>query len=236
MRFISILPIKNMDELFNQYTVMLLAHLSQKYPEYAKRAAEYDGYKIMDNSIIEIGEAFTMEDLMKEADKCKVQEIILPDVFNDGEATVEKVKESIQWLHEHDYIGKYKLMAVCHGKNMKELLKSFNILNNIPEIDVIGLPKVLYLWMGYRIDFARQIAKNTDKEIHLLGCWETLREYMDRDLSFIRSTDTCLPALLTKYGLTPRSKRGYRKLDLENDEVDITQYRKLMKDFYKKRL
>ena len=35
----------------------------------------------MDNSIIELGSAFSFEDLMKCALECKVDEIILPDVF-----------------------------------------------------------------------------------------------------------------------------------------------------------
>lgn len=232
MKFISILPISQMDEQFNQYTVMLLAHLSKKYPEYAKRAAEYDGYKIMDNSIIEIGEAFTMESLIEEAIKCDVQEIILPDVFNNGQATVKKVKESIEWLRENGYLGRFKLMAVCHGSNKYELDCTFKTLENIPEIDVIGLPKVLSTWLGFRIDKANEFAKQTNKEIHLLGCWDSLEEYKNANLSLIRSTDTCMPSLLTKYGMNVWDWRNGRKFDLEKDNIDLGKYKSLMKEFY----
>lgn len=233
MKFISIVPITMQNELFNQYTVMLLAHLSKKYPDYVKQAREYDGYKIMDNSIIEVGEAFTMEGLIEEAIKCDVQEIILPDVFNDGPATVQKVKESIKWLKKNNYLGKFKLMAVCHGRDEEELDNTFKSLNNIPEIDVIGFPKILSTWMGFRVNIAGFYATQTDKEIHLLGCWDSLEEYKDQDLGLIRSTDTCMPALLAKYKMDVWDYRKGKKIDLENDEINIDQYRKILKEFYK---
>lgn len=232
MKFCSILPIKNMDLMFEQPDmVMLLAHLSAKYPEYAKKAKEYKGYKILDNSIIELGEAFTMESLMAEAERVGADEIILPDVFRDGEATVKKAEGAIQWLKDHDLIGKYKIMAVAHGKNASDFDKAIEAFKNMREIDVIGIPKVLTASGVDRVDLAGYARNKTGKEVHLLGCWSTLGEYLRRDLSNIRSTDTCMPALIAYYGMGPYAYRYDRKIDLEEDEVDPDKYREVMRRF-----
>ena len=232
MKFCSILPIKNTNIMLKQNYVMLLAHLSQKYPDYCKKSYSYKGYKIMDNSIIELGESFTMNDLIKEAIKCDVDEIILPDSFENGKETVELVKKSIQWLKNNNLLTRFKLMAVCHGKNDDELLQTFNELNQIEEIDVIGLPKVLSTWCGSRIYKAKYFSALTTKKIHLLGCWDNLAEYKENDLSFIRSTDTCLPALLSIYGMNCWDKRNGLKIDLEKDEINLDKYNKIIKELY----
>lgn len=231
MKFCSITPLKNTDLMYENEYVMLLAHLSKIDENYVEYARNSKRYKIMDNSIIELGEAFSMEDLIKEAEKCKVDEIILPDVYLDGERTVKKVKSSIEWLRNHNLLGKYKLMAVCHGRGPKELSDTFHALNEIPEIDVIGIPKVLTTWVTSRVKGAEYMAFNTTKEIHLLGCWESLKELKELSPnSKIRSMDTCLPALLSIYGMKTFENRNGKKIDLETAEVNIDNYRKIMKN------
>lgn len=231
MKFCSILPLKNIDVMFGQSTVMLLAHLSQNHPEYSQMAADYSGYKIMDNSIVELGSAFSMEQLIKEADKCKADEIILPDVFDNGPETIESTKRSVQWLKDHNLIGKYKLMAVCHGKTLDEFKNTFYWLKLIPEIDVIGLPKILTYHGMDRLELARYVRLYSDKEIHLLGCWSGLDEYKG-DTSEVRSTDTCLPALLSIYGLDTWYQRHRETIDLENDGINKKRYNKIMRELY----
>ena len=229
MKFCSITPLKNSNLMYENDYVMLLAHLSKKSADYVDLARKNKNYKIMDNSIIELGSAFSMEDLIKEALKCDVNEIILPDVFEDGAGTVKVVKESIKWLYDHNLIGRFKLMAVCHGKGPKELYDTYMALNSIPEVDVIGVPKVLSTWMPSRVRGAEFMALNTNKEVHLLGCWFTLKELteLSRDCR-IRSMDTCMPALLSIYKMGLFEDRAGRKIDLETDEVNIDEYNKLM--------
>lgn len=231
MNFCSITPLKNADLMFENDYVMLLAHLSKNSDYYADLARKNNNYKIMDNSIIELGEAFTMKDLINEAIKCDVDEIILPDVFEDGCATVETVKKSIEWLKENGLIGRFKLMAVCHGKGPKELLDTFNLLNSIKEIDVIGVPKILSTWVTDRVKTAEFMAENSLKKIHLLGCYNSLNELkkISKD-SKIRSMDTCMPALLSIYNMDTFADRNGLKIDLEKDEVNIENYRKIIND------
>ena len=232
MKFCSITPVKNSDLMYKNDYVMLLAHLSKNNANYSDLARLSGCYKIMDNSIIELGEAFSMEDLIKEAIKCDVNEIILPDVFENGSETIKAVKESIEWLKDHNLIGRFKLMAVCHGKGPKEFSDTLHALLEIPEIDVIGYPKVLSTWMTSRVRSAEYTAANCDKEIHLLGCWDSLKEL--RELSHdtkIRSMDTCLPALLAMYNMDTFDDRHGLKIDLDTSKINnMEKYNEIMSE------
>ena len=231
MKFCSITPLKNTDLMYENEYVMLLAHLSKIDQTYVEFAQHSKRYKIMDNSIIELGAAFSMEDLINEAIKCKVDEIILPDVFQNGPETIKVVKESIKWLYDHNLIGRFKLMAVCHGNNIQEVINTFRKLNEMPDINVIGFPKVLTTWLSSRVHLAEVLAAFTTKQIHLLGCWENLKEIKQLSpYTPIRSMDTCMPALVSIYDMKTFENRNGRKIDLEKDEVDIEKYRKVMKN------
>lgn len=239
MKLCSILPVNYIKLDKNRPYSMLLAHLSMKHPEYRKYYKSSNNYKIMDNSIIEMGSAFSIEKLIFEAERCDVQEIILPDAFEDGDTTFDLVNDAISYLREHNLIGKFKLMAVCHGKHLDEFLQNFNKLNNIPEIDTIGIPKATCKWIGTRawLGFSDVIMK-CNKEIHLLGCWSSLLEFIDmKDTPFfnkIRSADTCLPALLSRSGLTNITKdRKGDTLNLEFDDIIVPSYLKIMKKLEK---
>ena len=218
--------------MFKQDCVMLLAHLSAKYPGYSEKAADSDAYKIMDNSIIELGSAFSMEQLIAEARKCRANEIILPDVYRDAQATIQRAKDSILWLEDHGCADEFRLMAVAHGRDLAEVAMSILAYKNMPRISVIGIPKVLSTFDLNRIKIASYARNMTGKEVHLLGCWYTLGEYRYKDLSDIRSTDTCLPSILAKTGKSAWDLRLEDTLDLENDEVDPEQYKKVMEEFF----
>lgn len=230
MKVCNIVPLKYSYLMYQQDYVMLLGHLSKENIKYTEEARFSKNYKIMDNSIIELGEAFNLDDLIVEACKCKVNEIILPDVFQNGEATLTLVKESINYLRNKNILGEFKLQAVCHGKTIEEFKKSFEELNNIKEIDVIGIPKVLTKTFGNRC-LLYNIFKNTNKEIHLLGCWDSFNELNvlpDEAFSKIRSLDTCLIALLSQNGDDVfNTKRPSKTIDFNKTKINISNYYKM---------
>ena len=231
MKICNIVPLKYSYLMYQQDMVMLLCHLSKNNDKYAKEAHDAKNYKIMDNSIIELGEAFTLEDLIIEARKCKVNEIILPDVFQDGEKTIELVKKSISYLRDNNILGEFKLQAVCHGKTLDEFKNSFDSLNNIKEIDVIGIPKVLTKIFGNRCSLY-DIFKNTNKEIHLLGCWDSFNELKTlpkEAFNKIRSLDTCLISILSQKGDDVfNTSRPKKSIDFNKTKVNITNYYKMV--------
>lgn len=198
MDLISIMPKNMWNEMMNQPRVMLLTHLVEKYPEYAEAARNSKNYKILDNSIVELGESVTLDRILRAAELVKADEIILRDAYPNGPKTIERIKEDIDYLKEYHLQYKYKIMAVCHGENLDDFKKTFDFINSIPEITCIGIPKVLSKWCGDRASLF-DIFKDTDKEIHFLGSWYSLKEliYMPKQVfNKIRSLDTCLPSLL----------------------------------------
>lgn len=230
MQLVSIVPIKNIDLMYEDTKiVMLLAHLSKKYPDYVAAAVAHpDVYKIMDNSLIEMGgKAFKIQDLIDEAIKCQADEIILPDVFMNGCATIASVYESIQWLKDNGYLGKFKLMAVAHGQSAEEFVNCFMTLEKIKEVTTIGIPKVY----SNRYEMQEMFTVSA-KTIHLLGCGKNLDEVKKyKNLCDIRSMDTCIPALnsdTTSDAWKDRPKKY--TVDLEHGSVDnVENYRTIVK-------
>ena len=241
MDFCSIMPKGAYALMYkNSARVMLLTHLVEKDNEYVALAKSSTTYKILDNSLIEIGSALSLDRLMDAAAKVKADEIILPDVFKDGEATVGSVKASIKELKEKHYLGKYKLMAVCHGKTEEEFRKCFVALNEMPEIDVIGIPKVMcsFNWVKNTRASLYPIFKDAKKEIHFLGVWNNLSEIIDLPKEVynkVRSVDTCLFALdIIQNKKFEENRNGTIHLDKEYPELTEEKYDKLMGEFEKK--
>lgn len=222
MKLASIVPMKNVERTFDGDYAMMLTHLAKYYPKrkdlpYASRQC----YRILDNSLIELGGAVDMVQLIEAAEMCEADEIILPDVFKDATATLKSVVQAIEWLDDHQLKHKYRLMAVCQGDTPEEFERCFRTLESLPSIHCIGIPKVTetihplgrpgfeYLWQG------------SPKAIHLLGCWSSLTELREyAHPSRIRSVDTCIPALnaLTGRGIWQERTRE-RTIDLINDNL-----------------
>ena len=235
MKFCSITPVGNAELMYEEDVVMLLAHLAEKNDEYVCNAFHSKKYKIIDNSIIEMGRSFSMKRLVAQAVRCRADEIILPDEFENGSLTIEKTIKSIRWLKRKGLIGKFKLMAVCHGRTLEEFKACFKLLNLITEIDVIGIPKITQKWCGNRGELAG-VFLDSQKEIHFLGCYDSLEELLllrsnPRAFSKVRSIDTCLPSLLAMEGKGCWESREGKKIDLEKDlmsKEELHRYRQII--------
>lgn len=222
MKLINIVPRSNLGDFWWQPMQMFLTHMvleDEKYREFAK---EYSGYKILDNSLIELGGAVSLEKVLEAAEMIAADEIILPDVFQDASATIKSVKESLDYLKEKG-ITKYKLMAVAQGSTVEDWSACFSVLCEMPEIDVIGIPKVLAKTHPEGRPFFEQFWEGCEKEIHLLGLWYSFSEFMEYEhLDKIRSCDTCQLAYILVNGLNFYSVRpdGFT-VDLFNDQWEF---------------
>lgn len=227
MKLINIYPLGNLGMHYTQDMHMFLTHLVEKYPFYAKMAREIKGYKILDNSLIELGGAVDLQRVLDAAAHIDADEIILPDVFRDGPATMRAVEASLAELltvyPDGDF--PYKLMAVAQGKDEKEWYECYKFLLRNPYVDVIGVPKVLAkMHPAGRPHFVNEHCDLERKPHHLLGLWYSmteLEEYTRKDL--IRSCDTVLLGYMAKHGLNAADTRpdGYT-VDLEMDVLDYT--------------
>ena len=230
MKLASIFPVANIEKTFNQSFAMMLAHLKEYYPE----CENNNCYKIMDNSLIELGGAVNIETVIEAARSCSADEIILPDVFKDGEATMALATDTLEYLRTNGLLHEFKLMAVCQGKDKEEFEKCFSFLNNLPEIHCIGIPKVMNTIIpGGRpaLEYLWERGK-TSKCIHLLGCWTSLKEIFEyKNPQLIRSIDTCIPALLSKTTADPFMDRPLKTIDLINDKIREDNYEQMVYHF-----
>lgn len=229
MKLINIFPVGNMCLEYGQDMHMFLTHLVENYSMYADNAARVPGYKILDNSLIECDGAMSMETVLHAAEMIHADEIILPDVFQQGPETLQAVRDALAYLGKLylDRNWPYKLMAVAQGRDEKEWYECYKTLLGMPEIDVIGIPKVLAkMHPKGRPYFVNNLCNLgvADKEHHLLGLWYSLSELNEYDnLDRIRSCDTVLVGYFAKNNMNLLSVRpdGFT-VDLEKDVIDYT--------------
>lgn len=207
MKLIHIMPLGNLSYEYQQDMHMFLTHLVEKYPAYAKVAQECSGFKILDNSLIELGDAVDMQRVHDAALTIGADEIVLPDAFLQGPKTIERVKEALGWLREKYPRGKwpFKLMAVAQGANEQEWLDCYRELLEMPEIDTVGIPKVLAkVHPQGRPYFVNTYCDLGVKAHHLLGLWYSFRELREyKHPKAIRSCDTALQAFFRVNHLDP---------------------------------
>lgn len=225
MKLINIFPLGNLCMHHQQSMHMFLTHLVEKYPFYADFAKNVKGYKILDNSLIELGGAVDIKRVLTAAEYIGADEIILPDVFQNGPATIDAVNMALSELNDiyPERKWPYKLMAVAQGKDEKEWNECYQKLLNNPDIDVIGIPKVLAkMHPQGRPHFVNELCDLSAKPHHLLGLWYSMTELKEykhpRD---IRSCDTVLSGYMAKYGMSADGVRpdGFT-VDLEKDVLD----------------
>lgn len=178
---------------------MALTHLVLKYPKYAefyKKKKEQGDYVILDNSLIELDEALDVSVVLEAANLINPDEIVLPDAFLSKDNTIEAVTEALDYLKDVDH--NYKLQAVCHGENAIEWQRCFHILEEMREIDCIGIPKVTNtIFKNGRAAAVKYAMENriNDTEIHLLGMWDSadeFRYYTNKEKDFIRGVDSSI--------------------------------------------
>lgn len=227
MRLINIFPLGNICMEYQQSMHMYLTHMVERYGIYAETALNAPGYKILDNSLIELGGTVSIERLLGAAKHINADEIILPDVFQDGPGTIESVKHSLEELYKlyPNREWPYNLMAVAQGKDEEEWYWCYEQLLRMPDINVIGVPKVLAkMHPQGRPHFVNELCDLNAKPHHLLGVWYSLTEMLEYDHpERIRSCDTVITGYMAKYGMSAAGVRpdGFT-VDLEKDVLDYT--------------
>ncbi len=227
MKLIHILPVSNLHYCNGYKMFMALTHLVENNEVYKMWLKRYDGYIILDNSIVELGGAVSLNRLCDAAEEIQADEIILPDVMEDGPATVALVKKNIAGLYKR--YGKtwpFKIQAVVQGKTPEEIEHCFCDLANIPEVDVLGIPKhFAFKHSRGRVGF-EYLWEDCKKEIHLLGLAQSFTELAQyADPEAIRSCDTSLMTVLLKEGKRVGQERSaLGKIDFLKDFIEADYY------------
>lgn len=213
MELIHIVPVKNLS-FYRLYglassptTVMCLTHLVEEFPQYAEFFKDYEGYKILDNSLIELEGAVDIERVVAAAEAIGAQEIILPDAFRSYTDTRNSVESSLDWLSKRDMLERYNIMAVCQGYDLDLFNVCFKWMESIKEINVIGIPKVCAKMHQAGRPYFEYLWKNSPVTVHLLGLWYSWEELSRFDCSRIRSVDSCQMAFQSAHNLPREAVR-----------------------------
>ena len=192
-----------------------LVHLFEENDEYWEvfKQAKLKGREIiLDNSIFELGEAFSADKFCPWVEKLLPTWYIIPDALEDAEKTVNNVKN---WQH----IAGSKAIGVVQGKTYEEMVWCYKEIE--PLVDKVALsfdysffvdedkygklPTKFHYYMYGRDDVIHRLINdrviNEGKPHHLLGCGLPQEFASYRDYAWIDSLDTSNPVVAGIQGL-----------------------------------
>lgn len=139
---------------------LLLAHdIIDKPKDYQEiygrvRRSYPDSFIILDNSIIELGKAMEIKDLLQAAAILKPNCIVIPDVMGDGDATRRSAMKFCREYVQNAYTTAKDvppLMGVLQGYDVDDVLSTLGIFYAMPLVEYIGIPRVLTKMHGSRM-------------------------------------------------------------------------------------
>ncbi|MBW2561470.1 MAG: hypothetical protein JRE40_11530 [Deltaproteobacteria bacterium] len=207
--FITPVPLLNLYATASKYH-LLLEHLTSDewYVRFYSERKSKGDFIILDNSIIEVGNASSLEALDEAAQKVTPDEIALGEKWHDAEGTLQEIEKGIRFAESHNW--NCGLMAVPQGSTLEEWLWCFERILAL-EIDTIGIPKFLEdLHGGGRLSVLRLLEatygekiKDSGKQLHLLGLGGNpieLAHVSQLDLP-IRGADSSMPVWFGLLGI-----------------------------------
>ena len=209
---------------FNDYDYCLphLMDENEEYRNFFYESKKMGRYIVMDNSLHELGEAYNTERLLHWVNEIKPNEFIVPDVWEDKDASVRNAR---QWATVELPEGVMKV-AVVQAKNMHEAL-----LCTVTYKD-LGYKKIAYSYgasyyndlcphpnqdLGKAIGrfimvsslYYQNILSKFDR-VHLLGTASPIEFGMYKNIGCIESIDTSNP-IMAAIGEMPYTRMGLYK-------------------------
>lgn len=218
---------------FNNYDYALV-HLLDESPEYAEYFMESRAegrHIILDNSLHELGESYGDEGLLKWVDKLRPQEFIIPDVWQDRDASVVNARKWAQielpegvekiavvqatTIHEastcyqtYKDLG-YKKIAFSYGASY------YNDVVPHPNKD---LGKALGRLSVLSVLLKTNVITQSDR-IHLLGCASPFEFSLYKGYNCIESIDTSNPVMMALEG-----KKYNNSLNMDKPTANMNNY------------
>jgi hypothetical protein len=231
---------------WNNYQYALV-HLFEKYPDYSKffKKIISEGDKvILDNSLFELKSMFDPDKFAEAIKEYKPTEYIIPDAWEDMEATIESV---ISWDKKYKNLKGIKI-GVLQGKDFRELTLCYKKIS--PYVDKIAVsfkPVAFgkdeknnknflldcginrYSFLSFLYDESLSGIKEK-KPLHLLGCSLPQEFIYYRNAHFreyIETIDTSNPIIhafenkpYKDYGLDSKSSVSIESIMEENNFSD----------------
>jgi len=232
MQVATILPIPHLNLERDNHYHMALAHLverDQAYTTFFRQMSDRGDFVLMDNGVVETGEAMPIDQIMFLAKVIRPTEIVLPDKIYDMGATLAMASQSLKYVRSVDV--NIRVLAVPQGATPLEWAECCNRLLDMG-VDSIGISRFVSKYFYSRLEALTMASRllHSGVDIHLLGCPNDPHEVAATQRGFnrpIRGVDSGVAAMYTQVGL--RMDGGEPKPDMKLDftrELDM----KLLKD------
>lgn len=227
MKFANIVPITQLEKYgkLTEYHLVLthLVQQSEEYTEFMRNRSDAGDFLLMDNSLIELGDAMKITDVLQAAKACRAHEIVLPDVFRNKDETLVAIESAIREVR--DYFGYkarhygYRLMAVPQGQNEEEWLSCLeSILQKFPQVSTIGIPKVTNTFYTGDRGRIQLLVKLQELDVpkmyphiqwHLLGIWNNPIELKHASyFKWVRGCDSSVGWAMAQQGIVLDPEEG----------------------------
>jgi len=205
-RFAPVAPIHILARL-KQYGILgryhlLLAHDVAAHPlEFGEVFFSHDnwngGYIIMDNSLIELGEAADVSVVRTACSVVRPNVVVLPDKLMDTNWTVtHSIMAHDDW-DKIGIIGRQGFMGVVQGTTWNECLICAHELTKLRKVTALAIPRVLtekteiQSRLGLAITLHKRYPEYT---LHLLGFSDnTFDDLLTASLPFVSGIDSAVP-------------------------------------------
>ena len=214
---------------FNDFDY-LLPHLMDQNEEYRNffyKSKEMGRYIVMDNSLHELGEAYSTDRLLHWVNEIKPNEFIIPDVWEDKD---ESVRNARQWV-SIELPKETTKVAVVQAKSPHEAMLCTQIYKDL------GYKKIAY---SYGASYYNEVCPHPNKDlgkaiglfivlsslyeqriltkfdrVHLLGTASPIEFGMYKNIECIESIDTSNP-IMAAIDETAYDERGLYKKPIAN--------------------
>jgi len=229
------------EDLLGDYHLLLAhdvvanANLYKKvYSEVRKRWK--DSFIILDNSVVELGDAVGNGVLFEAAKIVLPDCIVVPDVMGDGIASRYRAqhfcREYTRAVHEDEVLNRLHipLMGVIHGRDLDDCLgTAFEYWCTSP-IDYVGIPRVLTKMLGSRMPVLQSVLRSSYfRGVHLLGFSDNLLDDVScARMKGVGGIDSAVPirAALQGQRMTLDVNKDYGpRGDFWNSPVDLIKRR-----------
>ncbi|KKL10113.1 hypothetical protein LCGC14_2559130, partial [marine sediment metagenome] len=202
--------------------VHLLKHTN--YDLFYKDRVADGKYVILDNSTVELGEPWPMQQYLASAMRLGASEILLPDWLYNITRTLDAAESGLRWAEEAGYSG--QIMGIPQGNTQEEWVECLEEMLGMGissigisrrYLDKFGTSRLLACYATHHVASSMNIAVS----IHLLGAGlpPEVEVAPCLRLPYVVGVDSAMPSYFAKAGqkLGFNAVRPEAQRDLEND-------------------
>ena len=186
--------------LLGNYHLLLAHDVVAQEELYSEVFDQFEGYIVLDNSLIELGYPATMDVMTRAYDIVRPTVTVLPDYLTDSRRTVEAHKGAV-WAWNKEGLGPF--MAVPQGRSVGEVCMCADQLARLPWIHAWGVPRIITELAGSRHEVINYLlAQGDDRKVHMLGFSDNLKDDIEcaKDPGVV-GIDSAVPIRLGLHGI-----------------------------------